>query len=149
MTITLQAPSLVEKTEPVQVRFTLHWRDRHSKYAWIPAWHQMDHVSWSLGLSSKTTSWNTKAGDHGTPNTHNRWFTLCHHQEGGPKWIKMYWNSIWLRTRSHMTSHYTWGSATTPRDFGGELGRWPLDTLCWALTISWSRLLAHVWSGPT
>jgi hypothetical protein len=24
---------------------------------WIPTWHQMDHVSWSLGLFSKTTSW--------------------------------------------------------------------------------------------
>ena len=23
----------------------------------IPTWHQMDHVSWSLGLFSKTTSW--------------------------------------------------------------------------------------------
>jgi hypothetical protein len=24
----------------------------------------------------------------------------------------------------------------------------PLDTFFWALTISWSRLLARVWSGP-
>jgi hypothetical protein len=23
---------------------------------WIPTWHQMDHVSWSLELFSKTTS---------------------------------------------------------------------------------------------
>jgi hypothetical protein len=27
------------------------------KSSWIPTWHQMDHVSWSLGLFSKTTSW--------------------------------------------------------------------------------------------
>jgi hypothetical protein len=27
------------------------------KSTWIPTWHQMDHVSWSLGLFSKTTSW--------------------------------------------------------------------------------------------
>jgi hypothetical protein len=27
------------------------------KSMWIPTWHQMDHVSWSLGLLSKTTSW--------------------------------------------------------------------------------------------
>ena len=27
------------------------------KSTWIPIWHQMDHVSWSLGLFSKTTSW--------------------------------------------------------------------------------------------
>ena len=46
-----------------------------------------------------------------------------------------------------MTSHYTWGSTTTLHDFGGVLGR-PLDTFFWAFTISWSRLLARVWSGP-
>jgi hypothetical protein len=32
-------------------------------------------------------------------------------------------------------------------DFGGDYG-WPLDTLCWALTTSWSRLLAHVRNDP-
>ena len=32
---------------------------------------------------------------------------------------------------------------TTLHDFGGVLGR-PLDTFFWALTISWSRLLARV-----
>jgi hypothetical protein len=36
---------------------------------------------------------------------------------------------------------------TTRHDFGGVLG-WPLDTVFWGLTISWSRLLARVWSGP-
>ena len=43
----------------------------------------------------------------------------------------------------HMTSHYTRESVTTLPDFGGVLGR-PLDTFFWALTISWSWLLAHV-----
>ena len=57
------------------------------------------------------------------------------------------WHSIWLRARSHMDSHYTWGSVTTLHEFGGVLGR-TLDTFFWALTISWSRLLARVWSGP-
>ena len=46
-----------------------------------------------------------------------------------------------------MVSHYTWGSVTTLDDFGGMLGQ-PLDTFFWAFTIWWSRLLAHVWSGP-
>ena len=55
--------------------------------------------------------------------------------------------SIWLRAWSHMTPHYTWESMTTRHDFGGVLGR-PLDTFLWALTISWSWLLACVWSGP-
>ena len=41
-----------------------------------------------------------------------------------------------VESRSHMTSHYTWGFVTT-HDFGGVLG-WPLDTFFWALTISWS-----------
>ena len=65
----------------------------------------------------------------------------------GLAWINIYWNSIWLRARSHMASHYTWGSVTTLHDLEGVLGQ-PLDNLCWALTISWSRLLALVWSGP-
>jgi hypothetical protein len=25
--------------------------------SWIPTWHRMDHVSWSLGLLLETTSW--------------------------------------------------------------------------------------------
>ena len=64
-----------------------------------------------------------------------------------PAWIEIHWNNIWLRARSHMASHYTWRSVTTPHDFGGVLGR-PLDTSVWALTSSWSWLLACVWSGP-
>ena len=47
-----------------------------------------------------------------------------------------------------MTSHCTWGSVTTLHDFRGVLGRRPSDTFFWALTISWSQLLARVWSGP-
>jgi hypothetical protein len=89
---------------------------------------------------------NTKPGDHETPNTHNRWFILFYHA-CGHAWIKIHWNSIWLRTRSHMTSHYTWGTMTTLHDFVGVLGR-PLDAFFWALTISRSRLLTRVWSGP-
>ena len=40
-----------------------------------------------------------------------------------------------------MASHYTLGSVTTLRDFGGVLER-PLDTFFWALTNSLSQLLA-------
>ena len=64
-----------------------------------------------------------------------------------PAWIEIPWNSIWLRAQSHVTSHYTRGSVTTLHDFGGVLGR-PLGTFFWVVTMSWSRLLAHVWSGP-
>ena len=65
----------------------------------------------------------------------------------GPAWIEIHWNSIWLRARDIWLSHYTCGSVTTLHEFGGELGR-PLDTFFWALTISWSRLLAHMWNDP-
>ena len=84
---------------------------------------------------------NTRPGDHGTPNAHNRWFILFYHVRG-PTWIDIHWNNIRLRALSHMTSHYTWGSVTTLlHDCGGVLG-WPLDTFCWALTMSWPWLLA-------
>ena len=88
----------------------------------------------------------TKLGDHGTSNVHNCWFILfCH--VWGPAWIEIHRNSVWLRVRSHMASHCTWGYVTTLHDCGGVLGR-SLDTFLWALIISWSRLLARVWGGP-
>ena len=96
---------------------------------WIPTWHRMDRVSWSLAIFPKPPLEgrpNTKPVDHGTPNTHNHWFIVFHHDRG-PTWIKIPWNSIWLSARSHMASHYTWRSVTTLHDFGGVLGR-PLDT---------------------
>ena len=89
---------------------------------------------------------NTKPKDHGTLITHNRWFTLFH-QVWGLAWIEIPWNNIWLRARSHMTSHYTWGSVTTLHgDFGGVLGR-PLDTLLGSHNLLVTALgsLAH---GP-
>ena len=55
---------------------------------------------------------NTKPRDHGTVNADNCWFTLLYHV-WGPAWIKIHWNSIWLKVRSHMASHYTWRSMTT------------------------------------
>jgi hypothetical protein len=60
---------------------------------------------------------------------------------------EIHWNSIWLRAQSHMNSRYTWGSVTTLHDFGGALEQ-PFDTFFWALTVSWTRLLAHGWSVP-
>jgi len=76
---------------------------------------------------------NTKPRDHGIPNAHNHWFTLFDHA-WGPAWIESHQKSIWLRARSHMTSHYTLRYVTTLHDFGGVLGR-PLDTSFRALTI--------------
>ena len=156
MRTTCQALSLVETVEPVQVHFTLCLRDQRSVWMQDGCKVCMDSyttsngacfmVTWSIftnpPLGGRPT---TKAGDHGTPNAHNRWFILYYHA-WGPAWIEFHWHSIWLRTRSHMTSHYTWRSVTTLQKNGGVLG-WPLDTFCWDLIISWMWLLAHVWSG--
>ena len=70
---------------------------------WIPTWHQMDHVSWSLGLFEKTASWRPWHSDRLTQNRETMALRTL-------TWIEIHWKSIWLRIRSHMTSHYTWGS---------------------------------------
>ena len=114
---------------------------------YIPTWHQNGScftVTWTISKNhilevGLTHNWETMAFQ-----TLRTWFILFDHV-WGPLWIKSHWNSIWLRARSFMTSHYTWGSVSTLHDFGGVLGR-PSETFFWALTISWSRLLACVWS---
>ena len=94
------------------------------KSIWIPTWYRMDHVEWPLGLFSKPPLGgrpNSIPGDRGIPNAHNRWFILFDHV-WGPAWIDIHWNSVWLRARSHMTSHYTWGSVSTLTWFRRCLG---------------------------
>ena len=153
MTITLQPLSLVEKEELIQICFTLCSRDQRT--LWMQGGCNVHMDSYMALLHGYLDYFqnpplggrpNTKSGDHGTPNTHNRCFILFYHVRG-PTWIDIRWNNIWLRARSHMTSHYTRGSVTALHDFGGEFGR-PLNTFFWALTISRSQLLARVWSGP-
>jgi hypothetical protein len=90
------------------------------------------------------TRLDTKPGSHGTLNVHSDLFYFI---MWGPTSIEIYWNSIWLSARPHMTSHYIWGSATTLCDFGSVL-EWPLDTFFLALTISWTRPLVCVSTGP-
>ena len=105
---------------------------------WFSTWHQKDRVSRSLGLFPKnhllevglTQSKETIAFQMLTI-VNLCYFIMC--EDAGE--IEIHWNSIWLRTWSHMTSHYTWRSMTTWHDFGSVLG-WPLDTLFWALTMS-------------
>ena len=157
VTISLQALSLVEKAELGQVRFTLRLRDQWSMrmhdgckvymdfyMAWIGSCFM---VTWTVFIKPPLGGrFITEPGDHNTSNAHNRWFILFYEVQGHVV-IDIHWNSIWLRAQSHMTSHYTWQSVTRLHDFGGVLGR-PLDTFVWALTISWSRVLARVWSGP-
>ena len=140
VTNTIQALSLVETWKGGASPSSLHTTpERPTEYVnawWMWSLHRLLHgIKWimfhghfdyfqipPLGGRPNRKSWN-----HGTLNAHNRWFTLLHHV-WGPAWIETHWNSTWLRARSHMTSHYTGGSVTTLHDFGGVLGRWPLDT---------------------
>jgi hypothetical protein len=124
MTITLQALSLVEKAEPVQVRFTLRLRDRRNKWMQDGCKVYMDSflhgIKWIMFMVTWTIFQkpplggrsNIKPRDYGISNVHNRWFILfCHLWRS--TWIEIYWNSDWLSAMAHMTSHYTWGSAGT------------------------------------
>jgi len=103
--------------------------------------HLDDSLKPSLGGRPNTKPW-----VYGTPNAHNCWFILFYHV-WGPTWIEFIEFTFGLGPWLHMASHYTWGPETTLRDCESVL-RWPLDTFWGALTISWSRLLACVWSGP-
>ena len=77
------------------------------KSTWIPTWHRMGHVSWSLGFFSKPPLGgrpNTKPGDHGTPNTHNCWLVSFTMREDPHEYkfieIAFGWEPghIWLHT---------------------------------------------------
>ena len=136
--------------ELVQVRFTLRLRDQRSMWmqdgckdyvkSYMASNGSCFMVTWTILKNNPLGSRpNTKPGDNGTPNTHSRWFILFYHM-WGPAWIEVHWNSIWLKARSRMTSHYTRGSVTEVHDFGDVLRR-PLHTFFWALTIHGSRLL--------
>ena len=121
------------------------------KSTWIPTWHGMDHVGWSLGRFSKTTSWevgliqNRKIMALQMLTTVGLFYLImCEdlHEK------KIHCNSIRLRAMSHITSHYTWGPVTTLHDVGGELG-WPLDTfLLGSQILTVTALGLCVWSGP-
>ena len=159
VTITLQQLSLVEKAELVQVRFTLRLRDQRSMWMQDRCKVHIDScmasndscfmVTWTMFKKPPLGGrLNTKPGDHGTLNTHNNWFILFYHA-WGPAWIEIHWNCIWLRAWSHMASHYTWGSVTTLlHNVGGCVGTAFGHSSFLGLTISWSWLLARVWSGP-
>ena len=155
--LTLQALSLVEKAEPVQLRFTLCLRDQRSMWmqdgckvyvdsymalngsCFLVTWTTFKNHFLEIGLTQNQDTMALRTF------TTVSWFYVIMCED--PAWIKIHWNSIWLRARSHMTSHHTWGFVTMLYDFGGALGR-PLGTFFWALTISWSQFLARVWSDP-
>ena len=121
------------------------------KSTWITTWHWNGSclmATWTIfknpPLGGRPS---TKPGNHGTLNAQNHWF-IWYYDVWGPAWIETHLNSICLRARSHVTTHYTWGSMTTLHDFGGVLG-WPLHTFFWTLNfmvttlgscVKWSRV---------
>jgi hypothetical protein len=152
VTIALQALSLVEKVAAVQVCFTLRLRDQWSMWMWDGCKVYMGYYMASNGSCFMATQIIFKNHLLEVGLTQNReTMALRMLTTVGlfylPTWVDIHWNNIWLRAWSYMTSHYTWGSVTTLHDFGGVLGQ-PLDIFFWALIISWSQLLARVWSGP-
>jgi hypothetical protein len=154
MTITLQALSLVEKVEPVQVRFTLCLRDQRSMWMQDGYKVYMDSYTTSIGpcfMVTWITFTNHLLEEVGLTQNGRPWHSRCSQ-------LLIYDISSCVRTcmnRKFIEITFCWGSGhiwlhTTlegPWFRKVCLGR-PLDTFFWALTISWSRLLARVWSGP-
>ena len=157
MTITLQALSLVEKAEPVQVRFTLRMRDQRSMWTQDGCKVYMDSYLASKGSCFIVTWTIFKNHLMEVPLTQNRetmalwtlttiglfYFIMC---EDPHEWkftkITFGWGPSHIQlhtTREGLWPHYMILEVCWD-------GLW--DTFFWALTISWSRLLARVWSGP-
>ena len=145
VSITLQALSLVENPELVQVRLRL--RDQWSM--WIEGGCQvyMDPYMASNGSCFMVTWTILRNNLLEVGLTHDRETIALRTLTTVVLFCSIMCKDPHCRPGQHMTSHQTWGSVTTLHDFGGVLGQ-HLDTFFWALTISSSRLLAHVWSGP-
>ena len=116
MTITLQALSLVEKAEPVQVHSTLRLRDQRSMWmqdgckVYMDSWHDIEQIMFHghLDYFQKPPHRgrpNTKLGDHGTPYDHNRQFILFYHV-WGPAWMEIH-EIAFVGGPSHMWVHTT------------------------------------------
>ena len=117
MTSTLQALSLVEKAEPVRARFILRLRDHRSMWmqdgckvymdSYVASNGSCSMVTWTIFKPPLGGRFNTKPGDHGTPNAHKPliYFILCYHV-WGLAWIEIHWNNIWLRAK-HIWLHTT------------------------------------------
>ena len=137
-----RALSIMEKTEPLQIRFTLRLRDQWSEWIQDECKVYMDSsmasngscfmVTWiifknhllEVGLTQNRKTiplWNLTTVDL-------LYFIMCE----DPAWIENHRNNIWLRAWPHMSSHYTEGP-------------WPR---CMILEIVLERCepkMAHTW----
>ena len=119
VTITFQALSLVEKAEPVQVRyFTLCLRDQQSMWMQDGCKVYMDSYMTSTGSCFMVT-WTIFKNHLLEVGLIQNWETMAlrtlttidlfyFNHVWGLTQIEIYYISIWLRARWHMTSHYTW-----------------------------------------
>ena len=114
-------------------------------------WHRMDHVSWSLGLFFQKPPWRevglTQNPETMALQTLTTIGLFYFYHVWGPAWVGIIEIALGWRP-GHIWLHAILGESVPHYiDFGGLLGQ-PLDTFIWALTISWSRLLARAWSDP-
>jgi hypothetical protein len=123
MTSPLQALSLVEKGEPVQVCFTLRLRDHWSEwmqdgckvyiYSYMTSNGSCFMVTWTLFKNHLLEVGLTQNRETMTLRTVTIvelfFYIMCEE----PAWIEIHCNNIWLRAQPRMTSHYTWESVTT------------------------------------
>ena len=147
---------MVEKAELVQVCFTLRLTEYISECkmdvkstcmdSYITSYGSCFTVTWIIfknHLLEVGLPWNQETMALRMPTTIELYY-FCH--VWGPAMIQIHWTIIELMLRPHMTSHNNWRFVTTLHDFEGVLKQL-LDNFFWALTISWSRLLACVKSG--
>ena len=156
MTITLQALSLVEKAQPVQVRFTLCLRDQRSMWmqdgcklyteSYMASNGSRFMVTWIIfknHLLEASLTQNQETMALQTLTTIGLlYFIMCEDpHEYKCIEIAFGWGPghKWLHTALRIRDHID--------DFGRCLGT-AFGHFLWALTISWSRLLARGWSGP-
>ena len=118
VTITLQALSLVEKTEPVQVCFTRHawgtngvcgcnminvkvYMDSYmasNGSCFMVTWIIFKNHLLEVGLTQNWETWHSECSQ---PLIDFIWF----HHVWEPAWIEIHWNSIWLRAWPRIISH--------------------------------------------
>jgi hypothetical protein len=158
MTIALQALSLVENAETVQVQVSCHaWGTDGVCECKMGVQVYMDScmalngscfmVTWVIfenRLLEVSLTWNRETMVLRTFTTVDLFYSIMWEDPHERKFIEMQ-PLVEVPVTHDFTLHLR--SVTTLYDFEGVLG-WPLDTFFWALTISWSRLLARVWSGP-
>jgi hypothetical protein len=153
----LHALSLVEKAEPVHVRFTLCFVDQWSKWMQDGCKVYLDSymasngscfmVTWAVlknHLLEVCVTQNRETMRIWKLTTIDLWYLIMCEDLA---WIEIHYNGIWLTARSHMTSQLYLRTCDHTALFWKCLGT-ASKHFFWALTNSWSRLLARVWSGP-